>query len=175
MTRKTIARALGAAALGVTALPAAALAGDDRSSDFDGRIVSVDRSARTFSIRDLERGTQRIRVTSGTRFERIGGFGSLRRGLLVEVDVRARRSRGGVWLAIEVERSGRDREDDDRGRGHETDVMLLTGAQRQSSGGVDRPPPPGCASLGACASPSTSPTPASPPAAPPRPSWPRGG
>ena len=53
MNRKTIACALGAAALGVTALPAAALAGDDRSSDYDGRIVSVDRSARTFSIRDL--------------------------------------------------------------------------------------------------------------------------
>ena len=118
MTRRTIACALGAAALAAGALPVAAFAGGDRSSDYDGRIVSVNRAGRTFQIRDVERGTQRIRVTSGTRFERIGGFGSLRRGLLVEVDVRARRSRGGAWLAIEVERSGgRDRGGDDDSRG----------------------------------------------------------
>lgn len=41
---------------------------------FEGTVVSVDRANRTFRLRDSERGTVRIRVTSRTRFERIAGF-----------------------------------------------------------------------------------------------------
>jgi hypothetical protein len=71
--------------------------------EFDGRIGSINRSARSFTVRDRERGTVRIRVTRATRFERIAGFRGLRRGLLVEV---VARGRPGRWVAREVERPG---------------------------------------------------------------------
>ena len=46
----------------------------------------------------------RIRVTRNTDFERIAGFGALRRGMRnVEATVRRSNDR---WVAIDVERSG---------------------------------------------------------------------
>jgi hypothetical protein len=81
--------------------------------EFDGRVGSVNRSNRSFTVRDLERGTVRIRVTRSTRFERIVGFRGLHRGLLVEVVARSSRGR---WYAREVERPGRRRGGDDDGR-----------------------------------------------------------
>jgi hypothetical protein len=71
---------------------------------YEGTVVSVDRDARTFRLRDSERGTIRIRVTRTTRFERIGGFAGLRRGL-TNIEATVRRS-GGSWVARAVERSG---------------------------------------------------------------------
>lgn len=71
---------------------------------FEGTVVSVNRDARTFRLRDTERGTVRIKVTRSTRFERIDGLGGLRRGM-TNVESTVRRS-GGAWVATEVERSG---------------------------------------------------------------------
>jgi hypothetical protein len=59
---------------------------------------------KTFRLRDSERGTIRIKVTPGTRFERIAGFGALRVGMR-NIEATVRRSNG-RWVAIEVERSG---------------------------------------------------------------------
>jgi hypothetical protein len=108
----------------VVAAPAvaAAPAGSAAVREFEGTVVSVNRDARTFRLRDTERGTVRIRVTRSTRFERIAGFGGLRAGLTnIEATVH---SSGGRWVASEVERSGGggdhgdddDGDDDDRGR-----------------------------------------------------------
>jgi len=71
---------------------------------FEGTVVSVDRSGHTFRLRDHERGTVRIRVASSTRFHRISGFSGLR-ARLTRVEANVKRS-GGRWVATLVERSG---------------------------------------------------------------------
>jgi hypothetical protein len=71
---------------------------------FEGTVVSVNRGARSFRLRDSERGTVRIRVTSRTRFERVSGFSGLRAGL-TRIEATVRRSNG-TWVARSVERSG---------------------------------------------------------------------
>jgi hypothetical protein len=71
---------------------------------FEGRVVSVNRDARRFRLRDAERGTIRIKVTRRTRFERINGFAGLEAGMRnIEATVRRK---DGRWVAVEVERSG---------------------------------------------------------------------
>ena len=94
----------------------AAPAGAAQAREFEGTVVSVNREARTFRLRDAERGTVRIKVTRRTRFERLAGFSALRRGLRgIEANVRRR---DGTWVAIEMERSGGGGEhggDDNRG------------------------------------------------------------
>ena len=108
---------LSAAVLSAFLVPAAgaAPAGAAQARQFEGTVVSVNREARTFRLRDAERGTVRIKVTRRTRFERIAGFSALRRGMRrVEATVH-RRNR--IWVASEVERSGGGGEhggDDDR-------------------------------------------------------------
>lgn len=99
--------------------------------EFEGRVVSVDRSARTFRLHDSERGTKRIKVTRGTRYERVGGLAGLSAGQRgIEVKTRRKTEDGRAWIAIEVEKSGGggehgdDRDDDrggddDRGRGRD--------------------------------------------------------
>lgn len=86
------------AALAVAAPPATA-----QTREYEGTVVSVDRAHRTFKIRDSERGTIRVRVTSRTRFERVS-FRSLRPGMR-RIETTVRRSNG-RWVALEVERSG---------------------------------------------------------------------
>jgi hypothetical protein len=86
------------AALAISA-PAASAA----TREYEGTVVSVDRSSRTFKLRDSERGTIRIKVTSRTRFERVS-FSSLRAGAR-NIEAVVRRSNG-RWVALEVERSG---------------------------------------------------------------------
>jgi len=72
--------------------------------EFEGTVVSVNHGARTFRLRDVERGTPTVKVTRRTRFERISGFSALRPGMRrVEAQVQRR---NGVWVAAEVERSG---------------------------------------------------------------------
>jgi hypothetical protein len=93
-----------AALLAVPALAADAGAQTTSTRQYEGTVVSVDRVARTFRLRDTERGTVRIRVTSRTRFERIAGLRGLRAGMR-DVEAVVRRS-GGTWVALEVERSG---------------------------------------------------------------------
>ena len=74
------------------------------AAEFEGTIRSVNRDAKTFRIHDSERGTFRIKVNSRTRWERLQGLRSLRRGMS-DIEVVARRSNG-RWVALEVERSG---------------------------------------------------------------------
>jgi hypothetical protein len=71
---------------------------------FEGTVLSVSLDSKTFRLRDSERGTIRVRVTSRTRFERISGLRGLRRGM-TNIETTVRRSNG-RWVAIEVERSG---------------------------------------------------------------------
>jgi hypothetical protein len=108
-----------AAGAGTTAPPGAA-----QLRQFEGTVVSVNRDARTFRLRDTERGTANIKVTRRTRFERIAGFSALRSGLR-RIEAKVQR-RNGAWVAFEVERSGGggehggggrdDRGGDNRGR-----------------------------------------------------------
>jgi hypothetical protein len=109
-----------AAVVSVSLVPTAAAvpAGAAQVREFEGAVVSKNRAARTFRMRDVERGTVRIQVTRRTRFERIAGFRGLRRGMRrVEATVQRRNGR---WVALEVERSGGGGEhggDDDRSGG----------------------------------------------------------
>jgi hypothetical protein len=100
---------------GLTAAPAAsaAPAGGSLLREFEGTVVSVNRDARTFRLRDTERGTVRIRVTRNTRFERIDGLAGLQRGM-TNIEAVVRRSNG-RWIAREVERSGGGGEHGGRG------------------------------------------------------------
>jgi hypothetical protein len=90
------------------ALAALPIAGADAQStstrQYEGTVVSVNRDAKTFRLRDAERGTVRIRVTSRTRFERVSGLRGLRAGQ-TNIEAVVRRSNGS-WVATSVERSG---------------------------------------------------------------------
>ena len=86
----------GAGAVAASA-PAAVNAAATRH--VEGRVTAIDRSARTFTVRDAERGTLKVRVTARTKFERIR-FSSVRTGS--RVDVRATRV-SGAWVATKVE------------------------------------------------------------------------
>ncbi|MDA0172423.1 hypothetical protein OJ998_25185 [Solirubrobacter taibaiensis] len=86
------------------ALAVSAPAASAQTREYEGTVVSVNRAERTFSIRDSERGTIRVRVTNRTRFERISGFSGLKVGA-TNIETIVRRSNG-RWLAVEVERSG---------------------------------------------------------------------
>ena len=97
----TTAAVAGAATPTKNTAPAASQAA---TRQFEGTIVSVNRSARTFRLRDTERGTVTIKVTSRTRFERISGFSGLRTGQ-TRIEATVRRSNG-TWVASDVERSG---------------------------------------------------------------------
>jgi hypothetical protein len=116
--RITVPLALVVAAAATAPAVAAAPAGSAAVREFEGTVVSVNRDARTFRLRDTERSTVRIRVTRSTRFERIAGFGGLRAGL-TNIEATVHRS-GGHWVAGEVERSGDDDSGDDD-RGHDDD------------------------------------------------------
>ena len=110
--RKITVVAASLAAIGATAVPAGAAtsagataaATQAATRQFEGAIVSVDRGARTFRLRDSQRGTVTIKVTSHTRFQRVGGFAGLRAGL-TRIEANVRRSNG-AWVATFVQRSG---------------------------------------------------------------------
>ncbi len=99
MNRHIIAAAIAAIAL-ISGAPAASAA----TREYEGTVLSVDRGARTFKIRDSGRGTIRVKVTSTTRFQRLSGFSALKAGQR-NVETTVRRS-GGRWVAVAVERSG---------------------------------------------------------------------
>ena len=86
----------------VVGLLAAALGGTASAATVrhvEGRVMSVDRSASTFKLRDSERGTFTIRVTSSTKFERVR-FSTLRAGRTVEATIKRV---NGSWQATKVE------------------------------------------------------------------------
>jgi hypothetical protein len=90
--------ALGAVAAVAPATSVAA------TRQFEGTVVSVNRSDHTFRLHDSERGTIRIKVTGSTRFDRISGFSGLRQGM-TRIEATVKRSNG-RWVATQVERSG---------------------------------------------------------------------
>lgn len=101
-----LAAAVAALAAAVFAAPASAAV-----RHIDGTVVS--KSARDHSFKlSTQSGTLRIRVDSATVFERISGFGGLRKGLAVEVD--AKQTRNGL-LAKQIETQGGGGGDDDGG------------------------------------------------------------
>jgi len=110
--RKIAVVAASLAAFGTTAAVASATppavkpapATQAATRQFEGTIVSVNRSARTFRLRDSQRGTATIKVTANTRFQRVGGFAGLRAGM-TRIEANVRRSNG-AWVATFVERSG---------------------------------------------------------------------
>jgi Domain of unknown function (DUF5666) len=108
---------LAAAGAGATASPTAAKAPTTASAaatrHVEGRVTAIDRSARTFTVRDAQRGRLKVKVTSSTRFERVT-FSALRTG--TRVDVRAKRV-AGTWSATKVERG--EAGDDHDAAGHE--------------------------------------------------------
>jgi hypothetical protein len=65
----------------------------------EGRVLSVDRTDRSFRLRDSERGTFKVFVTSSSNFERVS-FAALRAGKGIEATIR--RS-SGRWVAVKVE------------------------------------------------------------------------
>jgi hypothetical protein len=97
--------AIAAAGAGATASPTTAAKAPTTASaaatrHVEGRVTAIDRSARTFTVRDAQRGTLKVKVASSTKFERVT-FSSLRTG--TRVDVRAKRV-AGAWSATKVER-----------------------------------------------------------------------
>jgi hypothetical protein len=121
--RPIVPMAVVAASLAAAPAASAAPAGSAALREFEGTVVSVNSDARTFRLRDTERGTVRIRVTRNTRFERIDGLRGLEPGMK-NIEAVVRRSNG-RWIAREVERSGGggehggDGDDDDGGRGRD--------------------------------------------------------
>jgi hypothetical protein len=118
-TSLTIAAATAAlAAGGIAATGAGATAPSPVSAaatkHVEGRVTAINRSARTFTVRDAERGTLRVKVTSSTKFERVT-FSALRTG--TRVDVRARRV-AGAWIATKVERGSASSTTHDAGDDH---------------------------------------------------------
>src|SRR4051794_18814197 len=85
----------GAAVSSAATTTPAAPATQAATRHFEGTVQSVNRSARTFRLRDSERGTVTIKVTSRTRFQRVGGFSGLRTGL-TRIEANVRRSNG-AW------------------------------------------------------------------------------
>ena len=74
------------------------------ATQYEGKVVSVNKAKRMFRLANAERGTIRIKVTRNTTFQRIAGFGALHVGMR-RVEAAVKRSNG-RWLALHVERSG---------------------------------------------------------------------
>ena len=113
--------------------PAAASAAATRH--VEGRVTAISRSARTFTVRDAERGTLKVKVTSGTKFERVT-FASLRTGS--RVDVRAKRV-AGAWNATKVERGEAGDNHDAAGHDAGDDHGGGSGGGRHGGGADDGP------------------------------------
>lgn len=80
--------------VGVLAAPASAAL-----RHIDGTVVSKNSDNRTFKL-NTQSGTVTIKVNGTTKFDRLSGFGALRKGLAVEVDA-ARTSNGLVAKQVE--------------------------------------------------------------------------
>jgi hypothetical protein len=90
--------------IALAALLVVAPAASAATRQYEGTVVSVSSTDRSFRLRDSERGTVRVKVVSSTRFERISGFSGLRAGQR-DIEVTVKRSNG-RWVATDVERSG---------------------------------------------------------------------
>ena len=92
----------------------AATASTAATRHVEGRVTAINHSARTFTVRDAERGTLKVKVTSSTKFERVT-FTALRTGS--RVDVRSKRV-AGAWNATKVERGSAASANHDAGDDH---------------------------------------------------------
>jgi Domain of unknown function (DUF5666) len=131
---------LAAAGAGATASPSTAAKAPSTASaaatrHVEGRVTAIDRSARTFTVRDAERGTLKVKVTSSTKFERVT-FSSLRTG--TRVDVRAKRV-AGAWNATKVERGEAGDNHDAAGHDAGDDHGGGSGGGRHGGGADDGP------------------------------------
>jgi hypothetical protein len=110
---------LAIAALALTAgAGAVSSASAATARHFEGRVLSVDRSAKSFRLRDSERGTVTVFVASSTRFNRTS-FAAVKTGRSVEVTVRRV---SGRWQASKVEprtAAGQAEPGDDNGGGND--------------------------------------------------------
>jgi hypothetical protein len=116
MTARKHPRALLATAIAGAALVIAMIATSAEAAlrHVDGTVLSKDASTRTFRIATQGGNRIRIRVDSSTRFEGVGGFGGLRKGLAIEVEAA---SSGKGLLAKHVEPRQSAGGDDDNGGG----------------------------------------------------------
>ena len=130
LTMATVTAALAGGAIAASAVASAPSAPSAVSAaatrHVEGRVTTIDRPARTFTVRDAERGTLKVKVTSTTKFERVT-FSALRTGQ--NVDVRAKRV-AGAWTATKVERGGAHSVNHDAGDEH---------GGRHGGGGDDGP------------------------------------
>jgi hypothetical protein len=84
----------------------------------DGTVVSKDAASHSFRIKTQSGNQLRIKVNSGTTFQRIaGGFGGLRKGLAVEVEAKTTSS-GLVATHVETRGGGGGGADDNGGDNH---------------------------------------------------------
>ena len=102
MRTRTHRRILLLAALAALATAVLASGAQAATRHIDGTVLSKDSSTRTFRL-STQSGAVRIKVNGSTDFERIAGFGGLRKGLAVEVD--AVKTASGL-LAVQVETRG---------------------------------------------------------------------
>lgn len=105
---------LAAALVAVGAMllaPSAATGGSSKAKvrEFEGRVLSINRAAKTFVQRRGGGRRVRIRVNRRTRYEDLRGFRALRRGMKVET--RARHN-GRRWVARHIDRDDRDFDSD---------------------------------------------------------------
>ena len=103
---------IAALALGAIALPAQAAL-----RHIDGTVISKNADNHSFRIKTQNGNRIRIKVTSGTDFERIVGFAGLRKGLEVEVDARTT-ANGLVATQVETRGGGGGGDDDSGGDDH---------------------------------------------------------
>jgi hypothetical protein len=100
-TRLKIAIAASAITI-LSALPAVA-----QAAKFEGTVVSKNKAAKTFRLKQDEGGgTFTIKVTAKTKYQRIAGFGAIKPGLK-NVEAVARKNAKGRWIASKVEISGK--------------------------------------------------------------------
>jgi hypothetical protein len=103
MTRKPLPLLIAAlAALSVTAVPVAsapAKHGDNSGTKLEGRVLSVNRTAHTFRLKDAELGTLGVAWNRTTKFEGIRSS-QVRPGKILEVHFRLANGRR---LAIKIQ------------------------------------------------------------------------
>jgi|SRR4051812_20112139 hypothetical protein len=104
MTRKTLSLPVAAlAALSVAAVPVAsapAKHGGDSGTKVEGRVLSVNRTAHTFRIKDSQLGTLGVAWNRTTQFDGIRSS-QVRAGKILEVHFRL--TKGGRRLAIKIQ------------------------------------------------------------------------
>lgn len=73
--------------------------------EFEGKVVKVNKSKRTFVQRKKGGGKVKIKVKKATRYDDIRGFKAIRKGMRLETKARYN---GKKWVAKKIERDDRD-------------------------------------------------------------------